>query len=159
MKKIMRSLISIIMVALLSLSGCIVALASIETSNLSSDEIAEMMNCDFADDRVIAIIKQKDSLKFNNYSPNTFFEIDCSEVYRLSEAIENKVKTAINSVASAISEQRLPEINGEWNFSGFNSIISIRLKTPGKENVIRAINALRTRDDVFCTPDRIMFLQ
>ena len=157
MKKIVYSIISIIMVALLSLSNSIVALASTETNNLSSEEIAEMMNYDFADDRVIVIINQKDSLKFNDYSPKTFFEIDCSEVYKLSAAVENKIKAAISSILSAISEQKIPDINEEWDFSGFNSIISIKLNTPGKENVIRAINALRARDDVmYAGPDYLI---
>ena len=140
--KLLFTVISVTVLISLIVNASAIAFALDSNSSYSSKEIAELMKKDFADDRVIVVLKQEDSLAFNEYSPSSFPEIDCEQVYRLSNSIESKVKYALDSAQNDIINQRTPAVNEEWNFSNFNSIMSLKLSTPGKENVIKAIEKI-----------------
>ncbi len=112
----------------------------------------------FADDRVLVVLNNKASLNFKTYSASDFKEVKCSAVNDLTSGkkkqVETKVSNFKNSVSTMSAEGRataLEEINT------YNQIICLELADEGKENVLAAIKALQSRDDVmYAGPDYAM---
>ncbi len=115
---------------------------------------------DFADDRVLVVLNNKASLKFKSYSVSDFAEVKCAAVRDLStgkkKQIETKVADFQNSARTMSAESKAAAVE---EINKYNQIICLELADKGKENVLAAIKALESRDDVkYAGPDYPMTL-
>lgn len=133
----------------------------------------------FADDTVLVVMADdvettsEQSLNtipqaIESKTVNTFSEIDCSSVEILTECSSETIKQQTSKISqisiSACSDEDNSVINAlpenQINVGEFREIISLELKTPGKNNVLEAIDQLERRDDViYAGPDYIYTLE
>lgn len=115
---------------------------------------------DFADDRVLVVLNNKASLKFKSYSVSDFAEVKCAAVRDLSTGKKKQVETKMadfqDSVRTMSAESKAAAVE---EINKYNQIICLELADKGKENVLEAIKALQSRDDVkYAGPDYPMTL-
>lgn len=115
---------------------------------------------DFADNHVLVVLNNKSSLNFKTYSTSDFKEVKCSAVNDLTSGkkkqVETKVSNFNNSVSTMSAEGKATAIE---EINKYNQIICLELADKGKENVLAAIKALQSRDDVmYAGPDYVMSL-
>jgi len=84
---------------------------------------------DFADDKVLILIKQQESLSFKTHSRQSFSEISVSSVRHA------------NSYAESIAR-----VQGT---SDYRKMLVLKLQNPGKNNVLAAIKRLEKRSDIY----------
>lgn len=121
---------------------------------------AATLEADFADNHVLVVLNNKASLKFKEYSPADFKEVKCAAVSDLTSGKKKQVETKVNDFKSSVStmsaESRATAVE---EINEYNQIICLELADKGKENVLAAIKALQSRDDVmYAGPDYIMSL-
>lgn len=107
-------------------------------------------NVNFANDRVIVVINNEESLKFKEYSVSDFPEIELNKVENLSKSLEERIQK---------------QIKGENNFTTtiditrFRVMLLLHLKNSGRSEVLNSIAILTNRYDVECAePDIILEL-
>lgn len=101
---------------------------------------------DFYNDSIIVVLNNEASLKLHNYDNNDFPEINSKRVLDLTLQKGQKIKELLStSETNSFSMQKL---EGEKIIENYNQILCIDLKQKGKEEVLYAISALRTRSDV-----------
>lgn len=115
---------------------------------------------DFADNHVLVVLNNKSSLNFKTYSTSDFKEVKCSAVNDLTSGkkkqVETKVSNFKNPVSTMSAEGKAAAIE---EINKYNQIICLELADKGKENVLAAIKALQSRDDVmYAGPDYVMTL-
>ena len=131
----------------------VVALAVIPVSTMGAfameGETEQKILCnaifedDFSKDRVMVLMKNSESLKFKKYKPSDFSEIGCASVEDLSTAAAKDIKEHKNHVCDIGAK-----------VGGYHQILSLELKDKSKENVLKAMEKLEKRNDVFCAePD------
>lgn len=138
----------------------IIVCANDDTINVEEQQIfsTATINDNFADDRVIVVFKNKNSLEFVDYTVNCFPEINCNDVRVLTHESLNEVKTAMESKLSTASEGENSKIHSDIDL--FNTTLCITLKETGKDRVIEAIEKLRERDDVlYVGPDMVINIE
>ncbi len=113
----------------------------------------------FAEDKIIVLLHNKESLKFNKYSPADFTEADIACVEDLMEYTGGEVSkklTAIRELAQrdlAINEKILEDYI-PLNPSDYTQILCLTLNESGKDNVLKAVKALKNREDIMSvSPD------
>lgn len=112
----------------------------------NSQNSTVITNADFADDTVLVVMNNEETLKFNSYTELDFPEVDLREVISLTETSENLLQEQINNS----SKQTI-------DAAKFKSILSLKLKEPGKENVLKAIEKLSNRKDLYSVePDYVL---
>ena len=84
-------------------------------------------NSDFSGNEILVILSNEVSKSGKEYNTNDFPEIDCESIENLYYSSEN------------LEEQD----------SNYRHILKINLITNDKENVIKSINSLKTRDDIY----------
>jgi hypothetical protein len=122
-----------------------------ETENISC---GFTLDDDFADDCVLVVLTQEESIKFKEYTPTDFSEIGCKNIKGLATTKFNKGKNAVESIACAVNSNKEPIIDKSLDLSNYNNILCLELENPGKQNVLDAITELKKRDDVlFAEPN------
>ena len=112
---------------------------------------------DFADDTVLVVLAndvstQKANARTNfsaEISTEDFSEVGCVEVENLtsySSAIVDEEVARLSNPISTLSAET--ETEHKVNVNNFKKIISLKLSTPGKQNVLDAIKKLEKRKDV-----------
>lgn len=100
----------------------------------------------FEEYSVMVVITNIASLQFHTYTPEDFPEIQCADVNDLSTASASRVQAKLNG-----------EYIKDVNIYEYNQILCLRLKNPGKQNVLDAIKELEKREDVLsASPNYIM---
>ncbi len=102
----------------------------------------------FADDRVIVVLDNETSLKFNDYNANDFSHIGCKQVNDLSSYIGNAIEAAVQNITQHILCGDAIQEHNITDFDQYNQILCLELETPSKENVISAISKLQKMDGV-----------
>lgn len=105
---------------------------------------------DFADDKVIVVLKNSFSLKLLDYTIDSFNEVSCTSVEELTENTTKIVKSQLdaektgdnNNLSNRISKNMLVDLDQ------FHKILCLTLENSSKENVIDAIRKLEKRKDV-----------
>ena len=92
---------------------------------------------EFEEYSVMVVMTNIASLQFNTYTPEDFPEIQCAEVNDLSTAAASRVQAKLNG-----------EYIKDVNIYEYNQILCLRLKNPGKQNVLDAIKELEKREDI-----------
>jgi len=111
------------------------------------------MDEEFADNKVIVVFNKEESNKLRDYRVEDFSELSVTKVIDLTQntkAILQAVRydTESSNLQAASLETR------QFISENYNQIITLELKTPGKENVLAAIKKLASRDDIlYAGPD------
>ena len=114
---------------------------------------------DFVDNHVMVVLNNAASLKFRNYTTSDFPEIACRSVRNLSTAAAAKVQAKLRGEKLAETDIGAAFMNKNVKTETFKTILCLELETPGKENVLHAIEALEQRGDIYYVgPDYIMSL-
>lgn len=101
----------------------------------------------FAEDKVIAIMDDGAD-NFKTYSAADFPEAEISAVEDLTHSVKDMLR---RQDAGSEEENRL------FNRESFKTILRLKLKNAGKQNVLNAIHAFERRADIFCAePDYIL---
>lgn len=101
---------------------------------------------DFSDDTVLVVMTNEETLRFNKYTNLDFPEIELREVIDLTEATENLLREQIDYDSNQIVDK-----------TKFKSILSLKLKESGREYVLKAIEKLSNRKDIYSVePDYIL---
>lgn len=116
---------------------------------IDSENMVDLLNTEsFADDRVIVVLDNETSLKFNDYNANDFSYIGCKQVNDLSSYIGHAIETAVQNIARHIMYGEILQEHNITDFSRYNQILCLELEIPSKENVISAISKLQKMDGV-----------
>ena len=92
---------------------------------------------EFEEYSVMVVMTNIASLQFNTYTPEDFPEIQCADVNDLSTASASRVQAKLNG-----------EYIKDVDIYEYNQILCLRLKNPGKQNVLDAIKELEKREDI-----------
>ena len=92
---------------------------------------------EFEEYSVMVVMTNIASLQFKTYTPEDFPEIQCADVNDLSTASASRVQAKLNG-----------EYIKDVNIYEYNQILCLRLKNPGKQNVLDAIKELEKREDI-----------
>lgn len=128
-------------------------------NNISEmSELEEKILCDatveddFEDDSIIVVFKNSKSLKLNAHTTKSFPEISSDSVKDLTSYTKSKVLNQRNKKMQAkmYSEHEVLSSNDEMyvDENMFHQIVKIDLKVKSKENVLKCIKKLETRQDV-----------
>ncbi len=107
------------------------------------------MEDDFTDDCVMVILTNAESLKFRNYTAADFPEVACKSVEDLSSASAARVQAKLRGDEMETRDAGAAFMNRNVNVDTFRTILCLKLETPGKGNVLKAIRALEQREDVY----------
>ena len=121
---------------------------------------------DFADDTVLVVLANNVSTQKSNarisfsaeVSTEDFSEVGCVEVENLtsySSAIVDEEVARLSNPISTLSAET--ETEHKVNVKNFKKIISLKLSTPGKQNVLDAIKKLEKRKDVLSAEPNYFF--
>ena len=160
----MKKLFSTIFATLLSLSLILTGFTfTVQADDLiSADDTVVNKNVRFADDSILVLMTREASLKFKTYSTDDFAEIGCRTVSDLSTSAGARTQKALNEAVTTFSSDEQPafaELSERHReiVSNYKQILCLKLKEPGKENVLAAIERLKERDDVLTAePDYIL---
>ena len=92
---------------------------------------------EFEEYSVMVVMTNIASLQFKTYTPEDFPEIQCADVNDLSTASASRVQAKLNG-----------EYIKDVDIYEYNQILCLRLKNPGKQNVLDAIKELEKREDI-----------
>ncbi len=107
------------------------------------------MEDDFTDDCVMVILTNTESLKFRSYTASDFPEVACKSVEDLSSASAARVQAKLRGDEMETRDAGAAFMNRNVNVDTFRTILCLKLETPGKGNVLKAIRALEQREDVY----------
>lgn len=111
---------------------------------------------DFADDKVIVVMKHNISMEFKSYTVSDFAEINAEGINDLTYAVGLQVKAKTEKVNIVTNEGVIVNSDNNSNVDTYNQIITIELKEKGKQNVLNAIKTLEENDDImYVGPDYI----
>ena len=107
----------------------------------------------FADDAVLVILTNEASLSLKEYTVADFPEIPCSTVVDLSSATGKIVRVKLTggdaSELGMEDLERAQSILDNFDLTTYKKIYLLKLKKPGTKNVLKAIELLKARDDVY----------
>lgn len=149
----MKRITSIVLAFFIILTTISFGTLSIFAQTTSTSNIIPT-NADYADNRVIVVMKNSASLKFKDYTLNDFKEYGCQGISDLSTATAQKVKTAIQNISDhVLTRSPLADYSGV-EIGKYNQIICLELEKAGKDNVLSIIEKLNERNDVlYASPD------
>ena len=115
------------------------------------------LNDDFVDNHIIVILNNVESLKFKDYTSSDFPEIACKSVRNLSTAAAARVQAKLRKEQSTTTDIGAAFLNKNVKTETFKTILCLELETPGKANVLQAIESLKQRKDIYYVgPDYIL---
>lgn len=162
----MKKILCLVLALVICIGMTSTVLASIApiTDNTVIDNVAEAkvysnatIEDDFADDCVLVVLSNSASLEFKTFSSDAFSEIDCTDVEDLSWYSGTQVKPQVEKLAQIATASTYALANVDiTEIETYNQVLSLEIAEPGKQNVLDAIDALMSRDDViYAGPDYI----
>ena len=154
------------------MQGVFIPVSAQETEAIQEIELSEeefyalnkpqfSVDDDFADNRVIVVLKNGKSLKFKEYKITDFSGLGCKKVNDLTshtgEIIKKKIESQ-NVDAAAVgllnTDMFIENKISDVNVNKYNQILCLELGESGKQNVLDVIDELNARDDVlYAMPD------
>ena len=113
---------------------------------------------DFADDKIILVLNNKESLMFRNYKLDDFAEVACIEIEDLTEKTCEVIKQQFDAEKTGDWSELEKRIENDTlvNINNFHRILSLTLENPSKENVLKKIKVLEKRPEILSAePDYI----
>ena len=136
---------------------------AVDTSSEAKDIYSEekvyskaTLEDDFADNRILVVLKNGASLDFKEHNTLDFSDIDCKSVRSMSTGRETTVKAEVAVLAEMAKTDILHkniknivrEEHSDIDLLSYHKIMCLELAEPGKENVLSAIKILEQRDDI-----------
>lgn len=144
MKKIIASII-VLLVLCFSLNFGINIKVNASTSNISifsESDIEELKeNGEFSSERILVVLNSNITELNKVYTVDDFPEIELDSIKELTDLSRNALLEQVLSID-------LNNFSMIINAATYKRILSLKLKNPTKENVLRGINELMKRDDV-----------
>ena len=144
MKKIIASII-VLLVLCLSVNFGINIKVNASTSNISifsESDIEELKeNGEFSSERILVVLNSNITELNKVYTVDDFPEIELDSIKELTDLSRNALLEQVLSID-------LNNFSMIINAATYKRILSLKLKNPTKENVLRGINELMKRDDV-----------
>lgn len=114
---------------------------------------------DFADNRILVVLTNAASLSMKTYSSIDFIEIGCMGVNNLTSTATELIEAKLTG--KDISDKYCVSTNFitfddfyDVDTESFHEVLCLQIGTPGKENVLKAIDTLMEREDViYAGPD------
>lgn len=111
---------------------------------------------DFADNRILVVLKNGASLDFKNHDVLDFSDIECKSVRSMSTGREATIKSEVAVLAEMAKTNILHknikniarEEHSDIDLLSYHKIMCLELAEHGKENVLSAIKILEQRDDI-----------
>lgn len=159
MKANLKSFFAISLILLFAISQSV---SPVRASDISVTEEKIYSNAtiedDFADDRVMVVLRNDVSLNFKAFSEQDFSEVGCVSVTDLStgrrDSIQKRLQAA--SVAGVANRDLLDPVLAQ-DMEKFHQVICLELDQKSKVNVLQAIKLLQQRDDVlYAGPDYVL---
>ena len=148
-----KLLCCLLVVVMVFVSGGARLVLPVEADALSAEKNvsteASATKRDFTDSEVLVAMTHEESLKFTKYTAADFAEIGCASVQDLSSAKAEKVQKVLRGEKLAEDSIGAAFMNKNINVDTFHRILSLKLAEPGKENVLRAVDLLNQREDVY----------
>lgn len=148
-----KLLCCLLVVVMVFVSGGARLVLPVEADSISAEKNvptdASATKRDFTDSEVLVAMTHEESLKFTKYTAADFAEIGCASVQDLSSAKAEKVQKVLRGEKLAEDSIGAAFMNKNINVDTFHRILSLKLAEPGKENVLRAVDLLNQREDVY----------
>ncbi len=93
----------------------------------------------FTDNEVLEVLTNEESLEFNEYTINSFSEINCVSIDDLTDGYKDKIEQQLNGTY---------EGNNPVTLETFNRILKLTLPINSKKNVLDVIDILEDRNDI-----------
>ncbi len=150
MKKTILSIIAIIITCFFIGSGYYFDVyASPQDKKVITDISVED---DFKNDTIFVVLSNTESLKFKEYTPKDFTDIECESVIDITADLVDKLKKQDKNIKEK-GKLLIDEDN-------FNRILEIKLKKPSKKYVVEAIKKLEKRREVLSAePNYVVNIQ
>ena len=150
----LRKMISYLLVIALTLmvgkASLIIPVGAIDAGKTETKVLdTATMDDDFTDDCVMVILTNAESLKFRNYTAADFPEVACKSIEDLSSASAARVQAKLRGEEMEAKDAGAAFMNRNVKVDTFRTILCLKLETPGKGNVLKAIRALEQREDVY----------
>ena len=123
-----------------------------------SEQGAEMETLGFAEDRVLVVLSDKETKFFRNYTKDDFSEIKISSVKELTKSSKEKLIKQLNDVNAKNSYSNNYEMTIDED--SYRRILCLTLANKGRENVLKAIELLKQREDIISAePDCVLHVE
>lgn len=148
--KVQNKILLFLIVCVFMLAGFTINVAnfvnvkSAANVNYNGQFVQDVVDDEFADDKIIIVLKNDVSLSSKDYNTNDFSEINCVFVEDLTE-----------STLKIVRQQIMAEETGDWsaleerikknmliNLDNFHRILCLTIGNAGKKNVLNAIELL-----------------
>lgn len=118
------------------------------------------INENFAEGRVLVVLKNEASLSLSEFSRSSFPEVKTASVQNLTQAstriVNEKLRNPSSTATFSVSSDTITFEDFDINTETFHQILCINLEESGKEAVLKAIKVLEQRDDIlYAGPDYI----
>lgn len=159
----MRRVISMVLCFGILLNAfCILIQTNVYAESIVLDEEIfpgfESMQREFADNRVMVVLSNEASLRFEKYDLSDFVEVGCVEVRELTQTMTQKMQKQVKAVETQMGDGK-NEVYEEimQRITSFNRVFCVKLSEPGKGNVLNAAKQLQKREDVlYAGPDYLI---
>lgn len=123
-----------------------------------SKQEGRMDSLGFAEDRVLVVLTDEETKTFRNYTNEDFPEIEISSVKELTKSSKEKLSKQLYDDNAKINYSNNYEM--EIEEESYRSILCLTLANKGKENVLKAIEILKQRDDIISAePDCVLHIE
>lgn len=149
-------LIVTILATMIPFSSITVSAEQLINENDSADNVLQNIRTDedFADDTILVILTNQVSINCDSFTINDFAEVNPTEIKNLSEPKEQQIKAALQTISNNPQQSNYMMTEELSEINKFNQVLRIKLSTPGKDNVLKAIKELEKREDVlYAGPD------
>lgn len=112
----------------------------------------------FAEDRVLVVLSNKETKSFRNYTKDDFSEIKISSVKELTKSSKEKLVKQLNDVNAKNSYSN--NYGMTIDEDSYRRILCLTLANKGRENVLKAIELLKQREDIISAePDCVLHVE
>lgn len=112
----------------------------------------------FAEDRVLVVLSDRATKSFRNYTKDDFSEIEISSIKELTKSSKEKVLKQLNDVNVKDTCSNNYEMRIDADI--YRRILCLTLVNKGKENVLKAIELLKRREDIISAePDCVLHVE
>lgn len=123
-----------------------------------SKQEGRMDSLGFAEDLVLVVLTDEETKTFRNYTNEDFPEIEISSVKELTKSSKEKLSKQLYDDNAKINYSNNYEM--EIEEESYRSILCLTLANKGKENVLKAIEILKQRDDIISAePDCVLHIE
>lgn len=107
------------------------------------------MNDQFSDDTVLVVLNERASYSAKNYTTNDFSAFGCSKIQDLTQEATRVVQQNNPQGRAFLNTENVISTNELVNVENYKRVLSLKLGTKSKQNVLNVIKELEKRNDVY----------